>query len=87
MGGDEETSKQLESKASELIDGASDDDQLDEAANILAEAERLKGPLDKTKSGSKGASTTGDKPAAGTDSKTGSAGKDGSAGSGSEVKG
>ena len=50
MSGDDERSEKLENKASELIDqSASDEARLDEAAEILAEAERLKGPLDKSK--------------------------------------
>lgn len=61
MSGDKEESQKLESKASQLIDQSEDDETLDEAAEILAKAERLKGPLDKPgadkadkKSGSEG---------------------------------
>jgi hypothetical protein len=49
MSGDKEESEELETKASQLIDQNSDDQTLDEAAEILAKAERLKGPLDKSK--------------------------------------
>lgn len=51
-------SNRLETRASKMIDeGGSDENQLDKAAELLAEAEKLKGPLNKDgaekKSGSK----------------------------------
>jgi hypothetical protein len=49
MSGDKEESEKLETKASQMIDQSEDDQTLDEAAEMLAKAERLKGPLDKSK--------------------------------------
>jgi hypothetical protein len=53
MSGDNEESEKLETEASQLIDQNADDKTLDEAAEILAKAERLKGPLDKSKTDQK----------------------------------
>lgn len=61
MSGDKEESQKLESKASQLIDQSEDDETLDEAAEILAQAERLKGPLDKTRTEGSGDKKTGGK--------------------------
>lgn len=59
MSGDKEESQELESKASQLIDqGSGDDETLDQAAEILARAERLKGPLDKPGSAEKSADSS-----------------------------
>ncbi len=50
MNGESKESEELESEASKLIDGAaSDEGKLDKAAEILAEAEKLKGPIGKEK--------------------------------------
>jgi hypothetical protein len=53
MSGDKEESEKLETKASQMIDQSEDDQTLDEAAEMLAKAERLKGPLDKSKTDKK----------------------------------
>ncbi len=54
MSKDSDKSKELESEASQMIDrAASDEGKLDKAAELLAEAEKLKGPIVKEDSDKK----------------------------------
>jgi hypothetical protein len=54
MSKDLDKSEELETEASQLIDkAASDEGKLDKAAELLAEAEKLKGPVVKDQSDKK----------------------------------